>query len=455
MPGAVGRPTRLAERYRLRSEIAGGPRALVWLAIDERLDRLVAVKFLRPAAAADPDIRSGFVDAAHASARLSHPNIVRVFDTGEHEGIPYLVMEYMEGSSLERLLERGPLSAAQVAVVGEAVSASLAHAHSEGIAHGNLKPSNVLLTAQGHTKVSDFALGKLEGEEWKADLVALGKLLYESLVGRPPSFARRGRGLRPSDFRPDTPRGLDAVVMGALETERGPGFAGAAEMNRALAELASHDEEPVPDSARTRDEPAASSSFVRTEGRWLLRTALVVALATGVTIAALNLSQPDTLTDLFGKKEQQRRRLEVVSPSTYDPESGGGNGEENTQDAAKAFDDDPKTSWSTEWYRTPDLGGAKRGVGLVFDLPDAVLVERVEIVSVEGGWLGSIRHSDDGLTWSEPRQSAPFGREESKTVESTHRHWMIWITRLVITPGQGRPDLAYSVGISEVRAFGR
>lgn len=447
--------TRLAARYLLVSEIAEGPKALVWRALDERLDRTVAVKILRPRAAADPQVRPRFVLGTLAAARLSHSNIVRVFDTGEQEGIPFVVMELMPGGSLASMLERGLLAPGHAAVVGEAVAAALVHSHDLGVAHRNLKPSNILLSAQGLTKVSDFETAEALPEDRRADVVALGVLLYEALTGRPPEAGRGGRVPRPSDFRPEIPRALDAAVMRAIAPDKGRAFSEPREIGRALAELAAADEIPAPGrSAAALPASSAGSSFVRTEGRWLLRTALLVALAAGVAIAALNLGRNSPLTDLFGRKESQPQELRVAAAATYDPPPGG-NGEENAKLASKTTDGDPATVWHSESYRTADLGGAKPGVGLTFDLGSPRKVDRIDVISVEGGWAGSIRESDDGSTWSDPLPSIKFDRAQRLDAQGTHRYWMIWITELVKTPGQGRPGLPYSVGITEVQVWGK
>lgn len=439
--------TKLAGRYLLETQIAAGHYALVWRALDERLDRLVAVKILKHDAASDPELRSTFLRAAHAGARLNHPNIASVYETGEHEGAPFVVMEYLEGGTLAGLLATGPLPLPRAALIARAACSALAYSHAQGIAHAELKATNLLLTSRGHPKLSDFGGPAASGDTKDRDLRAVGGLLYEMLTGRTPPAA--GRIARPSDFRSDIPRPLDALAMRALQPNEGSRIE-ASDLARALEPFALDEASQPPPTHR--GEPAAPS-FVSTEGRWLLRVALIVVLAALVTFAALNLAGKGPLPQLF-RPEPKGQPIEIASGGIFDPPEAGGNGAENNEEVPRAFDGDTDTAWGTEWYRTPNLGGAKPGVGLTIDLGTRASVERIEILSVEGGWAGSVRHSDDGTGWSDPEPSVFIDKEEAFDLDGKHRYWMIWITQLVRTPGQGRPDIPYSVGIAEVSVFG-
>lgn len=447
----MSKGSKLADRYLLSSPIAESPRALVWEAFDERLERLVAVKVLKDDASTDRAMSERFVEAAHAAARLNHPNIVGVYDTGKHRGQPFVAMEYMGGGTLAEMLLRAPLSTGQAAIVGEAACEALEHAHSKGVAHGSLVPSNVLFTSSGHPKLSDFSIpsaGPIQKEE---DLVAVGRLLYEILARRPPVADSSGRFARPSDFRSNIPRAWDEVVLRALGADAS-GFEHAGDMRVTIARLAQREERPAAaDAARLQTRP---ESFVRAEGRWLLRLALVILLVAAVALIALNLSGRGPLPNLFGGDREAR----MVTPSSlgiYDPPEAGGNANENNDDVDQAFDGDPKTVWQTEWYRTAELGGAKPGVGLTVDLGSAILLDRIEVDSVAGGWMGSIRSSDDNFNWKAPEPSIRVESSHSFEAAGRHRYWMIWITGLVQTPGQGRADLPYSVGFKEVRLWAR
>jgi Tol biopolymer transport system component len=206
--------------YELLSTIGAGGMGEVYKARDTRLDRIVAVKLLRSEVAARPDRQRRFETEARAISSLSHPSICALFDVGEQDGRAFLVMEYLEGETLDDCLTRGPLAAAEVLHFGAQIADALDHAHRGQIVHRDLKPSNVMLTTQG-AKLLDFGLAKeldpqpglvstatfdqkltaegsmlgtfqymapeqLEGRpaDARTDLFAFGVLLYEMATGR-------------------------------------------------------------------------------------------------------------------------------------------------------------------------------------------------------------------------------------------------------------------------------
>lgn len=147
-------------RYRLGPQLGQGGMAVVHEAEDTRLRRAVAVKLLRPELARDPAFRARFEHEARAAARLSHPNVVAVHDTGEYAGVPYIVMERLPGDTLADRLRPGPLPEREVVDVALDVLAALDAAHRAGIVHRDVKPANVLFTADGRAKVADFGIAK-------------------------------------------------------------------------------------------------------------------------------------------------------------------------------------------------------------------------------------------------------------------------------------------------------
>ena len=203
-------------RYAVQSRLARGGMASVYLALDIRLDRVVAVKVMHPALAADEQFVARFIREAKAAARLSHPNVVSVYDQGTERGTPvavFLVMEYVEGRTLRDLLhDRGRLGPREALDLLEPVLAALGAAHQAGLVHRDVKPENVLLADDGRIKVADFGLaravtavsgptrGLLMGTaaylspeqvergvaDPRADVYAAGLLLFELLTGRPP-----------------------------------------------------------------------------------------------------------------------------------------------------------------------------------------------------------------------------------------------------------------------------
>jgi serine/threonine-protein kinase len=153
----------LAGRYRLEAPIASGGTGTVWRAADIVLERMVAVKLLRPEIADDPLARAMFLAEARSASRLSHPGIAQVYDYGDDSGadVPFLVMELVDGPSLADLLASGPLGAERtVQVIGQ-VAAALHTAHSAGVVHRDIKPANLLTGQDGQLKITDFGIASV------------------------------------------------------------------------------------------------------------------------------------------------------------------------------------------------------------------------------------------------------------------------------------------------------
>ncbi len=156
----------LDKRYKIVAPIGAGGSSQVYLAKDSVLNREVAIKVLDPAAAADPTLRKMFVKEARALAALSHPSIVAIYDVGEVDGAPFIVMEHLPGGSLKQRIERGgPLNAIDAVTHTVNVANGLAFAHSKGIVHADLKPSNVLFDSNDHAKIADFGIARTPQED--------------------------------------------------------------------------------------------------------------------------------------------------------------------------------------------------------------------------------------------------------------------------------------------------
>jgi serine/threonine protein kinase len=181
----IERMTRFAQRFVLERQIGAGGMARVFLGRDEVLDRLVAIKILREGFE-DSEVGARFRREGRTAARLSHPNIVQVYDAGkgEFEGreVSYIVMEYVSGGDLKGLIDgKGPLSDAKLAWLGAQVTLGLAHAHKKGVIHRDIKPHNILIDAYGHSKLTDFGIARaLDATEATQTGSYLGTALYSS-----------------------------------------------------------------------------------------------------------------------------------------------------------------------------------------------------------------------------------------------------------------------------------
>lgn len=245
----------------------------VYQAYDERLDRWVAVKLIRPEHVDSPTVRERFRREARAAARLSHPSVVRIYDIVESGEGDAIVMELVDGETLARRLARGPLPLPEVVRIGREIAEGLAAAHANGLIHRDLKPENVMITADGKIKILDFGLAKrLEGEasltadqqvlgtfrsmspeqarglplDASSDLFSFGLLLYEMLSGRSPFggssaletltriCAHRQTPLR--EVNPAVPAPLSDLVDQLLEKEPARRPPGAREVARILGQ---------------------------------------------------------------------------------------------------------------------------------------------------------------------------------------------------------------------------
>jgi serine/threonine-protein kinase len=259
-------------RYEMGERLGRGGMSEVWSATDLRLGRTVAIKFLRDDID-DPAARSRIEDEARAAARLSHPNIVSVYDAGEHAERPFVVMELADSRSLADLIrEEGNLSPDGARAIGMQVLSALAAAHAQGIVHRDVKPANILVSEDGTVKLADFGIAKsltaasagltVAGQvmgtpsylspeqasgqpaEPRSDLYALGIVLFEALTGRPPYEGDTPMAVVSAhahapvpDIRttlPDVPEGFARIIDRALSKDPNDRYADATSMAIAL-----------------------------------------------------------------------------------------------------------------------------------------------------------------------------------------------------------------------------
>ncbi|MEV6373576.1 serine/threonine-protein kinase [Micromonospora musae] len=277
--------TSLKDRYRLsRFPLPHNGMGKVWIAQDTSLDRPVIVKFLNPAMM-DVDLLRRFRREALLTARLDHPGVPAVYDLGEHEGVPYVVLQKIDGITLTDLVaEQGPLPIGWVASIGAQISSILLAARGIGLVHRDIKPSNVMLQRSGAVKVLDFGLAVLRDDErysritqtgqslgtvgymapeqilgapsdHRTDLYGLGATLYDLLTARPPfddptTITTLRNQLdnpppRPAQLRPEIPTVIDDLVHTLLAVRPEDRPTSADDVYAVLAPLA-HDLPPIP-----------------------------------------------------------------------------------------------------------------------------------------------------------------------------------------------------------------
>jgi YVTN family beta-propeller protein len=245
--------------YRIEALIGRGGMGVVYRAHDLALDRDVALKLLAPHLAADVSFRERFLKESRVAASLEHPNVVPIHDAGEIDGQLYIVMRLVEGSDLKAVLREGPLDPARAVIVLQQIAGALDAAHTRGLVHRDVKPSNVLVTEDGHAYLADFGLTRrlsdqaagfdaglslgtpdyvspeqIEGKEvdGRADQYSLACLLHETLTGAPP-FPRASEAatlFAHLEEAPPSPPGLEAVLSKALAKDPDERFQACAEL---------------------------------------------------------------------------------------------------------------------------------------------------------------------------------------------------------------------------------
>jgi serine/threonine-protein kinase len=446
----------LAGRYALEEELGRSRTGMVWRSQDPLLRRSVAVKLIHPRLAEDPGFARALAEEARRVAGLSVRGIASLLDTGEQDGVIYLVREYAPGSSLrDRLDTAGPATPAEAVRIGVTALGALAEAHDRGVLHLALDLDDVIVGDGDRVCVVDFGIGAavessrpgeattLLGDEHLApeqaagaepdartDVYAMASLLFELLTGEP----ARGRTF-PRTVRPDVPRALDRVLARALDPDPERRFPDARAFAGALAR--SVETETVDAS----DEGRATSLFT-----WI-GVPLVVA---GIAIASIGLGLWMGKLEVGGplgiRAAPDEPAAVEIPPVLIRPASVGvidpfGDGYELSSNAGLADDGDLQTAWRSENYFDGELG--KPGLGLLLDLGARHEVLGVRLWTPHPGFRFRLAVGDDPDALIDEAGSEVTSTSLSRVpLRGAGRYVLVWITSVVPVDDGIRAEVA-------------
>ncbi|MEW6623203.1 MAG: Stk1 family PASTA domain-containing Ser/Thr kinase [Bacillota bacterium] len=313
----------LANRYKIVEKIGGGGMAEVFKGLDLLLDRQVTVKILREQYTSDGDFVRRFRREAQAVARLSHPNVVSIYDVGTEGQLQYLVMEYVEGTNLKELVSgKGPIAQEQVISIGIQICDALEHAHSNQIIHRDIKPHNILITKSGRVKVTDFGIAKAVSEatvtytggmigsvhylspeqakgeitDHKSDIYSTGVVLYELATGEVPYKGESPITIalkhiqdfpkKPREIDPTISQELEEVILKAMARDKEKRYANTTEMKNSLEKINRNADYPR---SIKRHVPQTKASKKLKPLAWFLLAAFFIGLIIGAAVLVKDL----------------------------------------------------------------------------------------------------------------------------------------------------------------------
>ena len=486
--------TVLSGRYRLESKLGSGGMSTVYLALDEVLDRPVAVKLLHREISEEEDQLERFRREARAAARLSHPNLVGVIDAGEDDGRPYIVFEYIDGRTLKRRIqEEGPLPVDEAVAYAIEIGRGLTAAHARKLVHRDVKPQNVLIDPAGRAKVTDFGIARSpeqkgmtatgrvlgttdyvspeqamgEDVDERSDVYSLGVVLYEMLTGDVPFQAETQVGVAMKHVnepmpdvqakRPEVSAVVASVVDRATTKDPRDRYNTVAEMVRDLEQTL--EVEAARRGGTSGEATSVLDSVPKARRRLGARSRPWIGIVMGIVgialIAAAVIFGGEKL-DLGGGNSSGggsgEIRLSSDAASEFDPEGD----QRETGTERQAVDSNPTgTAWSSEHYDTADFGGLKDGVGLAIDAGSTVTAKSMVIKALTPGYGAQIYQvggspPSELSGWGQPVATIADGGD-TETVPLPGRaaqSFLIWITKM--PPAEDDPG-RYQMEISDVR----
>ena len=472
--------TTLNGRYRLEARIGSGGMSTVYRALDETLQRQVAIKLMNREIASDSDQLERFRREARAVAQLSHPHVVGVIDAGEDEGRPYIVFEYVEGETLkDRIRRLGRLPIGEAVAYAIEIARALGAAHARHIVHRDVKPQNVLIDQEGSAKVTDFGIARTLDEEGltadgrvlgttdyvspeqalgqpvtgQSDLYSLGIVLYEMLTGEVPfkgdnqvAVAMKHVREQLPDVqakRPEISAALAAVVETATAKRQEDRYVNDAELIADLEDVLAI--ETARSGSATGEVPAVLRTLpsgpqrrvplaIRHRAWAVIGILLALVVAAGVIVWLATRTHHGTSRLSSPPPARALAQVTVRGAQGFNPL---GTPKNEHADGGLTIDGDPNTAWMTQQYYN---GLQKAGVGIYLDASPGVAGRQLTIRTTTPGWTATIYARTDtpstappGAGWQRVGQANKSGGTQTVRLSTGRRRYsfyLVWITDL-------------------------
>ncbi len=474
--------TTLSGRYRLEARIGAGGMSTVYRALDETLQRPVAIKLMNREVASASEELERFRREARAVAQLSHPHIVGVIDASEDEGRPYIVFEYVEGETLkDRIRRQGRLPVAEAVAYAIEIARALGAAHARHIVHRDVKPQNVLIDEEGSAKVTDFGIARTLDEEGltadgrvlgttdyvspeqalghhvngQSDLYSLGVVLYEMLTGEVPfkgdsQVAVAMKHVREElpdvqTKRPEVSAALAAVVDTATAKRQEDRYANDAELIADLEDVLAIE------TARAGSATGEVTSVLRTlpssaqrrvpfrvrhPALVVLATLIIVALLGGGAVWLTTRTHHGTGAPVTPPPAKHVTAIQPVAAHGYNPL---GSPLDEHPDASFAIDNQPNTFWVTQTYYSGTL--SKAGVGLYLDASPGTTARLMRVMTRTPGFNATVYARNTPpppTTWPDPgwtqisQLTHVLAKQNIRLSAGgkRYRYYLLWITSL-------------------------